>query len=109
MLLKVLDALGVQQTVITKGQEAVTDQSGNIAATGVAQEAIAANALRSGLIIQNISTTVMYVNDLGDAAVAAGSYQLAAGATFPPEGWPVTTGAVSILGTVGALYTAREW
>ena len=109
MLIKVVDALGVAQTFISQAQEAVTDQSGSIVATGVAQDAMDANAFRSGFFVQNVGANPLYVNELGAATTGAGSYLLAPGAGFPPAGYPVSTGAVSILGTVGGVFTAREW
>lgn len=110
MLLTVLDGLGVQQKVIVAGQEAIVDKSGTIAATGVAQVAIAANALRSGYRIQNRSAVnPMYVNELGAASAGQQSCTIAPGAFFPPEGYPVTTSAISIMGTTGDLFSAREW
>lgn len=110
MLLNVLDSAGVAQKIITKGQEAVVDKSGSITSTGVAQTAIAANTLRSGCIIQNRSVSnAMYVNDLGAASTGQQSFMVPAGGFWPPSDYPVATGAVSILGTVGDLFTAREW
>lgn len=110
MLLTVLDGAGVTQKVIVAAQEAVTDKSGSIAATGTAQTAIAANTLRSGYRIQNRSAVnPMYVNELGAASSGQQSCAIAPGAFFPPEGYPVTTSAISIMGTAGDLFAAREW
>lgn len=109
MLLTVLDGLGVSQKVIAVGQEAPVDKSGVIAATGVAQVAIDANAFRSGFVIQNTGANAMRVNELGAASVGAGSFSIAPGAFFPPAGYPVSTGAISIVGTAGDIFVAREW
>ncbi len=109
MLLNVLDSAGVAQKVIVASQEAIVDHSGSIASTGVAQTAIAANALRSGFFIQNKGANPMYVNELGAATNGAGSFTIAPGASFPPAGYPISTGALSILGTAADIFTAREW
>ncbi len=94
---------------MTPSQEAVLDRSGSIASTGIAQTLLAANTLRSGWLMQNRGSNVMYVNDLGTAVVGAGSFQVSPGAFFPPQGFPLFTGAVSILGTATDIFTVREW
>lgn len=109
MLLNVLDSAGVAQKVVVAGQEAVVDRSGSIALSDVAQTAIAANVYRSGFFIQNKGANPMYINELGTATAVGGSITIPAGASFPPAGYPVSTGAISILGTAGDIYTAREW
>lgn len=113
MLINVLDAAGIAQKLIVHGQEAPLDHSGVIAATAVAQTALAANSLRSGYVIQNRGAAAMYVNDLGAATVAvganAGSFAIQPGAFFPPVGYPVTTGAISIIGTINDGFAVREW
>lgn len=109
MLLKVNDALGVQQTITANGVEAPLDHSSTIAATGVAQTLLVANTLRSGWFMQNRGSNVMYVNDLGAATTGAGSFAVQPGATFPPVGYPLTGNAISVLGTLSDVYTVREW
>jgi hypothetical protein len=110
MKLVVVDSSGVTQTILVAGQEAVVNQSGSITATGTSQLLVAANANRSGFLMQNLGTSVMYVNDLGGAATATGdSFQVAPGAFFPPPGYAVTTNALNVLGTIGDKYVAREW
>ncbi len=110
MLLKVLDGTATSQTVIAKGQEAPTDRSGTIASTGVSQTLMAANATRSGYVVQNNGASVMWLNEIGAAASAiGGSYAIAPGAVFPPPGWPVTAAAIAITGTAAQAFTAREW
>lgn len=113
MLINVLDASGVAQKLIAHGQEAPLDYSGIISATGVAQTALAANVLRSGYQIQNRGAAVMYVNDLAAATAAVagnnGSFAIQPGAFFPPAGYPISTGAVSIMGTINDGFTVREW
>lgn len=109
MLLNILDANGQPQTIISPAQEAVVDHSGTINLTGQTQVAMEANALRSGWIMQNIGASVIYVNELGDADTLPGTFRVESGAFFPPPGFPLTTGAVSVTGTTGNGYTMREW
>lgn len=113
MLLKILDALGVSQTIVAKGQEAALDHSGIIAATGVSQQVLAANVLRSGYLIQNRGANPMRVNELGVAvsAVSAGngSFEIPVSGFFPPEGFPLSTGVVNIIGTINDGFVVREW
>lgn len=110
MLLKVIDALGNPQTIITHGQEAVVDHSGTITSTGQSQLGIDANSLRSGWGGQNIGTSPLWYNPLGgDATPGAGSYMVPVGAFFPAPGAPVTTAAINVLGTAGSAYTLQEW
>lgn len=109
MQVKVTDANGVQQTVLLQGLEAVVDHSGAIVTTAASQLCMTANPLRSGFFVQNTSNRVQWVNELGAASAVAASYQLQPGAVFPPPGYPVTTGAVNILGTTGDTFTSREW
>ena len=111
MLLSVLDKDSAAQVIITNAQEANVDHSGSIAATGVSQEAVAANSLRSGLFIQNLSETYpLYFNVGVDAVSGAGSIKILPGERmhFPNE-FPISTGAVNILGTVSESFTIKEW
>jgi len=110
MLTKILDALGVQQTVVTASQEAVVNKSGTITATGVSQTLAAANALRSGWFFQNNGSNPMYLNEVGaDASATSNSFVVQAGGTFPPAGFALTTAKISVLGTIGEAFTCREW
>lgn len=109
MLLKIVDALGASQTIIARAQEAALDHSGTVAATGVSQELLAANTFRSGWLIQNKGANPMYVNELGAATAGAGSFAVAPGASFPPLGFPIGTGAIAVLGTAAEVFTCREW
>jgi len=109
MQLKVLDALGIQQTLVSGGLESISDHSGTVAATGVSQTLLAANLSRSGWVGQNTSTHTLYWNPNGDASTGAGSFQVPAGGFFPPVGFPMTTGAVTITGTAADSFTIKEW
>jgi hypothetical protein len=109
MLLRILDANAQPQTIVTPAQEAVVDHSGEIAATSYSQMAMDANALRSGWIMQNIGSSVIYVSELGPADTLPGTFRVDPGAFFPPSGFPLTTGAIHVNGTTGNGYTMREW
>lgn len=113
MLLNIIDGSGFQQKIITPGQETITDQSGVIAVTGVAQQLLAANPNRSGFIMQNDGAHNMEVNDLGAATTTPvannGSFVVLPGGYFPPMCYPVSTGAISIIGTINDTFTARAW
>lgn len=117
MLTAIIDGNGVARNLITPGQETVVDKSGHIAVTNTSQVAIAANSNRSGWFIQNLSAVPgqgMWINDLGvDASETPAdgntSIYLDAGDYYPRAGQPVTTKAISIIGTAGDAYAAREW
>lgn len=95
----------------------LTDRSGTITTGGAAQQLAAANTARRYLLIQNLSTGVLWVNLTGTAAVGQPSIALKAcavandgtGGAIVFEGSFIPTGAVSILGaTTGQAYSARE-
>jgi hypothetical protein len=113
MLLNIVDGTGLPQRIIVEGQETVIDQSGLIVATGVAQVLAAANANRSGIILQNDGSHNMEINDLAAAASPTvtdnGSFVVTPGSYWPPAGYPVSTGAISVSGTTGDTYTCRTW
>lgn len=110
MHLLVSDAKGAQQLVVAKGMEAPVDRSGSLSATGRAQCLMEANLNRSGFVFQNLSTVnPVWINDLGAASTGPGSFRVPPGGLFPPRDYPVSTGALSILGTQGDAYSAREW
>lgn len=116
----ILDATVSNNRVNVTSFDAValmTDRSGTIAAGGVAQQLMAANAARRGWAIQNIDETILEeirYSLTGAATLAAvGSFAIAAsgGANFPggyAQG--VGTGAISIIAaTIGHKFTAIEW
>ena len=108
MQLKVIDAVGVQQTVIAQALESVVDHSGLLYG-GASLALMDANPLRSGFVFQNLSIRPMYVNDKGPASAAPGSFLVGPGEIFPPYGYPVPTGSINVIGTSGDGFTAREW
>lgn len=109
MLLQILDANGVKQNVLAHGIEAVVDQSGVIVATGVAQIATPALSTRAGWLFQNLGTSSIWINDLGTATAGSGSFMVPPNGVFPPNGYPLTQNAISILGTLSTQYTLRIW
>lgn len=113
MILQVVDADGETQTVVVQSTDTPVSRSGTIIGTGVSQvlmDAAAPGITRSGWLVQNKGTHNMEINDLGDPADASPvSVQLAPGALFPPPGYPVAQGEITITGTVGDNYMAREW
>lgn len=108
MLLIVQDGQGNLQTLTTRGQEAVVDASGIIAATGVSQLLLAANTLRSGWILQNNGLYPMTINELGNSALN-NYFEIPPGWVFPPANFPLTTAQLNIAGTAGDAYTLRSW
>ena len=88
-----------------------TNRSGTIAAPSVSQSLAPALRNREGFVIQNISDTEMWINDLGAASAAAGSWKIPAGAMFVLTRAEGLTGrAITIFCTAaGKAFTAREW
>lgn len=87
-----------------------TNKSGTIAAGGVAQTAIAANAARMGFYIQNASSGDLWISSLTTAVAASPSLRIPAGQLYEPPQFGVPSGAISIIGaTTGQAFTAREW
>lgn len=92
------------------GSKVLTDRSQATVAITTAQ-LMPANTNRDGYTIQNVGTTVVWINDTGGAATAgAGSFSLAAGATFTPAPGGVSNTAINIISvTSTGVVTAREW
>jgi len=112
MLLAIIDGNGVLQTRIVAGQETIVDRSTTIAEGGVAQELMAENTSRSGFFIQNANPEgdPIWLNELGDDATETSpSIMIPAGGTFSSFSYPLTTNALSIIGTVDSVVVAREW
>ena len=88
---------------------ALTDGSGTITLGGTAQEVFAANATRSYLAIQNLSTENLWVN-FGIAAVASQpSLKLIPNASFAMESSFVSNQSVSIIGaTTSSAFAAKQ-
>ena len=110
MLIKVLDETGTPQSMIVNGQEALVDSSGTIATTNTSQIGVSANAYRTGFFFQNLGSHNMWVNELGNATEVAGSVLIAPGQSISaPYNYPVSVGAINVIGTSGDGYTIRTW
>lgn len=110
MLIQITDANNVTQTAVINTQEAVYDRSGTLSSTNVSQLAVSANSNRSGLFIQNVGSHNIWFNELGTAAQSAGSVLLQPGQSVSTNsGYPLSTGAINVIGTSGDSFTIREW
>ncbi len=90
-------------------RSAPTDASSSIATGGTSQQVFAANAARSWLFIQNISSAVMYINFGATAVVDSNSMKLNANSFYenPPHYCPA--GTVTIIGaTTGQKFVAKQ-
>lgn len=87
-----------------------TDRSSTITSGGTAQVLMAANANRGGFAFQNLSSSDLYINDVGTAAATGSSLKIPAGALYEtPIHW-TPTGAISVFGaTTSQAFAAREW
>ena len=95
------------------GNRKVHDISSTIATGGTAQALAAANELRNGYSVQNLSSGNLYVNDVGGAAVTTAtgaSITLIPGALYESPAGVRPTAAISIIGaTTSQAFAAREW
>jgi hypothetical protein len=111
MLVTLADAAGQPHVVTWQGQDQINDASGNLASIVAAQPVLAANLLRAGWLFQNTSQHAMLLLEIGAAATS--SWVINSGGFFPPPGYPVPTGAISVQATpdsqIGDTYAAREW
>lgn len=97
-------AAGALQTKATS----LADHSGTITLGGTAQTISAANPLRQGFFIQNISSNDIWVSTLTTAVPGQPSMLLPSGARWSSEAPFV--GPISIYGsTTGQPYTMQEW
>lgn len=83
------------------------NRSGSITTGGSAQELAPANTSRAELVIQNISSGDLWVNETGGTAAidTAGSFKIPAGQSAAIG----TNRAISIIGaTTGQKFTATE-
>jgi hypothetical protein len=89
--------------------QAITDRSGTIATGGTAQQVMAVNHNRRGILFQNVSDTDMWV-DFGATAVAdSPSIKVAAGLALPFMGSFMPTQYMSVIcATTGKKYTCKE-
>ena len=86
------------------------NRGGTIAAGGAAQTLMAANLVRRGFELQNLSTGDLWISEFGDAAASQPSKRIAAGALYETPAHACPTAAISIFGaTTGQAFAAREW
>lgn len=97
--------------VINVAGAAASDGSGAVSAGGSAQTLFGGIVPANGFLVQNNSSAVLWVSDVGAAAAGGGSIQVAANGgvfTTPPGYKP--SGAVSLFGaTTGQAFAARRW
>jgi hypothetical protein len=111
MLLNIIDGLGTPQVVVTQSQDTPTDRSGVIEASDAPTTVMTENSARSGWLVQNRGLSNMWINDIGGDASEddEASFLLKPGMSFPPPGYPVTTGIITIAGDEDEPFAAREW
>lgn len=88
----------------------LTNRSGTTSGTAnTSTEIIPANANRKYLIIQNVSSAIIWINFGGAATTSQPSFQLSIGATFAMEGNFVSTEAVHAISSKSSMgFTAKE-
>lgn len=95
------------------GNGKITDLSGTIATGGTAQALVAANELRRGYSVMNLSSGNLFINDVGGTAVSTltgASITIIPGALYESPRDQRPTQAISILGaTTAQAFAAREW
>jgi len=85
------------------------DRSGTIAAGGTAQVLMPAWSGRHGCVMQNQSTTDLWVSEVGTAAATQPSIKVPAGTQYIC-GNPAPGSALSVFGaTTAQPFAAREW
>ena len=95
--------------VVQGYQGTFTDGSSTIATGGTAQTVFASNASRRYLLIQNNSSSDLWINFTTTAVQSQPSIRLVSYAIYVLEGNFVSTEAVSIIGaTTGQAYTAKQ-
>ena len=118
MLVQILDGNGQPHTVAWQGQDQINDASGNlqVATVGppaVLQQVLAANVNRAGWLFQNTSTNAMLLQELSAGGTLVNTWVINSGQMFPPCGYPIPTGAISVGPTAqsqaGDTFTCREW
>lgn len=86
-----------------------TDRGGTIAAGGVAQTVMPANANRRAFAMQNTGPADLWFSWLATAVAAAPSFLLAPGAYYECPNEAVPVGALPIIGSItGQPFSAME-
>ena len=111
MILAIVDGNGAPQKIVVQTQAPATDRSGAITGpvAGNPQVLMPANTNRSGWLVENVDAAPMTVSDFGTDPTQPSAYVLYPGHTFPPAGYPVPVTAITIAGTLGQKFVAREW
>lgn len=95
------------------GNGKISDLSSTITTGGTAQQLAAANELRRGYSVQNLSSGNLFVNDVGGTAVTTqtgSSITIIPGALYESPRDQRPTSAISIIGaTTGQAFAAREF
>jgi hypothetical protein len=97
--------------VINAAGMAASDGSGTVATGGSAQTLFGGIVPANGFLVQNNSSTALWVSDVGTAAAVGASMQVSPnGGTFvTPSGYK-PGGSVSLFGaTTGQAFAARRW
>lgn len=102
----IVAVVGIGDGGINGSLPAGTDRSTTITTGGTAQVLAAANTSRQSLIVQNISTGNLGINEGGTAAIgSAGTFTLPPNASYAAS----TNKAISIIGaTTGQAFSAIE-
>src|SRR6266700_568422 len=97
--------------VINTAGAVASDGSGTLATGGSAQTLFGGIVPANGFLVQNNSSAVLWISDVGVASAGGDSIQLVAngGVFVTPSGY-TPTGAVSLYGaTTGQGFSARRW
>ena len=97
--------------VINGAGSPATDGSGTVATGGAAQPLFGGIVPTSGFFVQNNSSAVLWISDVGVASAGGASIQLAAnGSIFWTAAGYKPAGPVSLFGaTTGQAFAARRW
>ena len=113
MILWVVDANGTPQQIVAQSPtDELQDRSGTGTGASVPLlEAVPDGFVRAGWFFQNNSqVNTMIINELGGEADAAPQcFVVPPGGTWPPPGYPVPQGVVSLAAALNDNYAAREW
>ena len=118
MLVQITDYQGVPHWVTWQGRDQILDYSGSLGAGAVGPEAAPqqiapANAGRAGWLFQNASANPVLLVEIAVDAIATSAWTVYPGAFFPPPGYPIPTGAISVQGSPtsveGDAFAYREW
>ena len=96
--------------VVNTAAATASDGSGTLATGGSAQTLFGGIVPVNGFLVQNNSSAVLWISDVGVASANGASIQLAAngGIFATPSGYK-PAGAVSLFGATGQLFAARRW